>query len=200
MIQLNSLTKINSENILKKKIQHFFQLRKVTADPPLRKPWYPPTDYSWCNSDCVWEAENICLLAQGGYFKAVTAILSVTLISKKRLFTSEIGAFPRTLITHVHQVSCQKPVTKHKSSVLTYRLLLRKLSFLNTLSTRVTNCRMHWLCWLSHQTKVICTSYLQRSACRLVALALWQLLHTLHNFKKGVFYLKIWVWNHLYKP
>lgn len=33
--------KINSENIpLEKKneIQHFFQLQKVTADPPLRKP------------------------------------------------------------------------------------------------------------------------------------------------------------------
>lgn len=82
MIHPSRLTKINSENILfkKKKIQHF-QLRKVTADPPLRKPRYPPTDYKWCNSDCVWEAENICLLAQGGYFKAVTAILSITLIS-----------------------------------------------------------------------------------------------------------------------
>lgn len=89
MIHLHSLTEINSENILKKKnYPVFFQLGKVTADPPLRKPWYPPTDYNWCNSDCVWEAGNICLLAQGGYFKAVTAMLSRTLISKERFFTS----------------------------------------------------------------------------------------------------------------
>lgn len=31
----------------------------------------------------MWEAENICLLAQGVYFKAVTAILSITLISRE---------------------------------------------------------------------------------------------------------------------
>ena len=29
----------------------------------------------------MWEAENICLLAQGVYFKAFTAILSITVIS-----------------------------------------------------------------------------------------------------------------------
>lgn len=40
MIHLHSLTEINSENILKKKKNYpvFFQLGKVTADPPLRKP------------------------------------------------------------------------------------------------------------------------------------------------------------------
>lgn len=41
MIHLHSLTEINSENILKKKKKNypvFFQLGKVTADPPLRKP------------------------------------------------------------------------------------------------------------------------------------------------------------------
>lgn len=33
----------------------------------------------------MWEAENICLLAQGVYFKAVTAILSITLISREKV-------------------------------------------------------------------------------------------------------------------
>lgn len=138
----------------------------------------------------MWEAENICLLAQGVYFKTVTAILSLTLISwesSSPVTEVHLHAAYTPLTTHVLHVSSRViPVTTrtavHKAQLLrspplqhesqTLQVVLAPLAELPVKVTHMSCLRL--ICSFLHEF--------------LAVLALWMLLQTVRFVQKGHFW------------